>query len=379
MIRKINRIIQNWMREKRLFLGRVIWDNKKKSEKFNEKNIIENNNIKSILFLRYDGKIGDTVISTLMFREIKKRYPSIKIGIVTRKNNYEIIKDNPYIEKKYIYEKSLRKILKLAKKIKADKYDLLIDFSEMLRVKQMMFVNLCSCRFNLGYKKASWKLFDGSFDEPKGNYHITKLYQNVLKDLGIVNIDLSYELFFLDETKQKIDKLIDKYNGKKIYILNPFAASKHRELNEINIHKIIDIILQKKDRVVFLIGEKGNSERIKNITKHYDGKVFYPALDSIMETAYLIKKSQFVISPDTSIVHISACFKKNMIAIYRLDFHEENRKNSNLWAPNYPEALQVYSIDNSVKFGEEPDINKFDLGEIDNIINKSDKGEKNDF
>lgn len=98
MIRKLNRIFQDYMREKRLKIGRYIWDRKEKKEKIVAGNFIEKNSIKSILFLRYDGKIGDMVVNTVMFREIKKQYPSMKIGVVARGAAKEIIKNNPYID-----------------------------------------------------------------------------------------------------------------------------------------------------------------------------------------------------------------------------------------------------------------------------------------
>ena len=40
---------------------------------------------KSILFLRHDGKIGDYVVSSFIFREIKKQAPNTKIGVVCSK------------------------------------------------------------------------------------------------------------------------------------------------------------------------------------------------------------------------------------------------------------------------------------------------------
>ena len=50
-----------------------------------------------------------------------------------------------------------------------------------------------------------------------------------------------------------------------------------------------------------------------------------------METAFFNKKAVFIITPDTSIVHIAAAFKKKMIAIYREDLDIEV-KNKNLWS-----------------------------------------------
>lgn len=246
MIRKINRIFQNYMREKRLKIGKWLWDKKKNKEQIKEGNFIENNSIKSILFLRYDGKIGDMVINTLMFRDIKKRYPDIKIGVVAREGNAQIIKNNPNVDKIYIYKKNRKEILELSKEIAVEKYDLLIDFSEMLRVNQMMLINRCCARFNMGLNRENWELFDISYNFPIGSFHITKLYEKVLNTLGIKNANLEYNLYFNKNDKIKVDKLLEDLKNKEIFVLNPFAASKHREINRENIKKIIESILEKR-------------------------------------------------------------------------------------------------------------------------------------
>ena len=369
MIRKLNRIFQDYMREKRLKFGKWLWDRKENKEEIKSGNFIENNNIKSILFLRYDGKIGDMVINTLMFREIKRRYPYIKIGVVAREGNAQIIKNNSNVDNIYIYKKKRKEIVKLSEKIKKDKYDLLIDFSEMLRVNQMMLINKINARFNMGLNREDWQLFDISYNYPKGNFHITKVYEEVLNKLGILNPNLSYDLQFSEEDKKKVNILLEKINNKEKFVLNPFAASKHREINKENIKKIIECILLRENRVVFLIGEKSKEKEILEIIEKYSNKVIYPALDNIMETAYLVKKSDWIITPDTSIVHIAAAFKKKLIAIYRVDNSDNNQVNKDLWAPNYENGKQVFSIDLDAKFGEESDINKFDIKEIDKIIN----------
>ena len=131
----------------------------KKKKKIIEEKFIEKNNVNSILFLRYDEKIGDMVINTIMFREIKKQYPNIKIGVVTKGGAKGVIENNLYVDKIYNYEKSSKKIKELAKEISDEKYDLLIDFSEMLRVNQMMLINLCKATYNMGLDRKNWQNF----------------------------------------------------------------------------------------------------------------------------------------------------------------------------------------------------------------------------
>lgn len=368
MLKKINRVFQDYMREKRLKLGKYIWDKKKNKEEIKSGNFIENNDIKKILFMRYDGKIGDMVINTLMFREIKKKYPYIEIGVITKGGAKAVIENNPNVDKIYEYKKDRKSIKELSLKIASEKYDLLIDFSEMLRVNQMMLINLCKARFNMGLNKENWKMFDISYTKPVGYIHITEIYINILEKLGIKNIDINYELFFTEQQKSKVDELLKELNHKKIVVFNPFAASKHRNINLENIVKIGKIILEDKENILIFIGEEKRKKELENVMKELGNNTFFPELKDIMETSYLISKADLIITPDTSIVHIAAAFKRKLIAIYRLDGKAENEINRYLWGPNYKEAVQIYSKDFEVRNGEEPDINKFDMKEIENRI-----------
>ena len=370
MLRKLNRIFQDYMREKRLKIGKYIWDRKKNKEEIKSGNFIENNKVKKILFMRYDGKIGDMVINTLMFREIKKKYSYIEIGVVTKGGAKTVIENSPNVDKIYEYKKDRKNIKKLASKIADEKYDLLIDFSEMLRLNQMMLINLCKARFNMGLNKENWDLFDISYSKSEGHIHITEMYKIILKKLGITDIDTEYEVFFSENQKDKVDDLLKNIIHKKIVVFNPFAASKHRDLNLENILKIGKIVLEDENNILIFIGEKRRKKELENVIKELGKDAVFPELENIMETSYLISKADLVITPDTSIVHIAAAFKRKLIAIYRLDNKEENKINRYLWAPNYEGSVQIFSKDFEVKNGEEADINRFDIREIKKELKK---------
>lgn len=357
-IKKINRIFQDYMREKRLKIGKYIWDRKEKVKIIEGNNFIEDNNIKSILFLRYDGKIGDMIVNTLMFREIKKNYPEIKIGVVARGAAIDIIKNNPNVDEIYEYEKDREKIKKLAGKIKNEKYDLLIDFSEMLRVNQMMLINLCGARINLGLDRDDWDLFDVSLKIRDYNSHISQLYLKVLKFLGLKNIESRYDIFPTDNLIEKLD-----LKEKKYYLFNPYAASKHRSFSNENIIKISKIILEKGFQKLIIVADKDKRESLKKIDFLQQDKILIPETKNILEVAELIKKSNLVITPDTSIVHIATAFDRESICIYRKELGKEDR-NSILWGPNSEKAKVIF-VEEKIRDGEEVDINKIDLNKFE--------------
>ena len=376
LIKKLNRIFQDYMRAKRLKIGKYIWDRKEKSEIIKGNNFLEDNNIKSILFLRYDGKIGDMVVNSLMFREIRKVYPNIKIGVVARGAAMDIIKDNPNIDKIYEYHKDRKKIKDLALKIKEEKYDLLIDFSEMLRVNQMMLINLCGARFNIGLDRKEWKLFDLSIESDKDlkwTEHITNRYLAYLVKLGLKkeNIDISYDIYLKDEKKYEV--FFNEIKESKKLILNPYGASKHKSFSIETLEKIINH-LKNRDIAIILVYFGDKYKELEFLEKKYNNIYMPQKIESILDTAILIKKSDYVISPDTSIVHIASALNKKMITVYPPKGGKYGVDHL-VWAPKSEYSRVIFCKDKTGTY-DEIDINTFNFDEIKEeilkLINNSD-------
>ena len=370
LIKKLNRIFQDYMREKRLKIGKYIWDRKDKVKILEGNGFLEENDIKSILFLRYDGKIGDMVVNSLMFREIKKVYPNIKIGVVARGAAIDIIKDNPNVDKIYEYYKDRKKIKDLALKIKEEKYDLLIDFSEMLRVNQMMLINLCGARINIGLDRKDWKLFDLSIESGKDfkwTEHITNRYLAYLIKLGLKkeSIDISYDIYLKDE--KKYETFFYKIKENKKLILNPYGASKHKSFNIETLENIITY-LKDKDIAIILVYFGDKYKELEFLEKKYKYVYIPKKIESILDTAILIKKSDYVISPDTSIVHIASTFNKKMITVYPPKGGKYGVDHL-VWAPKSEYSRVIFCKDKIGTY-DEIDINTFNMEEMKEEILK---------
>ena len=401
-IRELNRKLQDFLRPKRLTLGRFLWDRKNSSflsfpdsrilklilfrmnfkcdkgkpkleygvKKIENKNLIKDNNIKSILFIRNDGKIGDMIINTLMFREIKKAYPQIKIGVVTRGANKQVIVNNPYVDKIYDYRKSDRELKDLASEIASEKYDLLIDFSEMLRVKQMKFINLCKARINMGLNKADWSLFDVSV-EPNVDFnwteHVTLRYRAYLDKLGIIKPNLDYDLNLSEEDKKFAKKEFEKIKENKVTVLNPYGASKHKTLSKNRLKEIIKYLTDKKNAVIFVYSPNKYKELKEFVNELDNNRVYLPiGIKTINHTASLIEKADFLITPDTSIVHIGTAYKKDGICIYPPNGGVYGVDHL-VWGPSNDNFKMIFCEDKKSE-KDEIDINTFKMEELKKFI-----------
>lgn len=137
--------LKNKLQMLRLSLGKYFLDKK------NGVNRITNVP-RNILFLRQDGKIGDYVVSSFVFREIKKFNPHIKIGVICTKQNAYLFKQNPYIDQLYyVKKKSILDYIKCGLAIQKEQYDLVIDPTIMIRNRDLLLLRLINAKHYIGY------------------------------------------------------------------------------------------------------------------------------------------------------------------------------------------------------------------------------------
>ena len=125
----------------------------------------------------------------------------------------------------------------------------------MLRVNQMMLINLCGARFNLGLDRNNWSLFDLSVESDKDfkwSEHITKRYLAYLLKLGLKSeeINLSYDIYIKDNSKYT--EFLNKIKESKRLVLNPYGASKYKSFSIDTLENIITF-LKDKDIAIILV------------------------------------------------------------------------------------------------------------------------------
>jgi len=320
------------------------------------------NTVKSILFLRHDNKIGDMVVLTLVFREIKKQYPAIKIYVLCGKDNKEIIKNNPNIDEIIEVNGRFFDDLSVYKVLKHKKIDVAVDFFIFRpRPKHLFMIRRINPAFLIGFRKQDYNMYDLSINCCLNELHISQRYKILLKELGVEASTLDYDMF-LDSIDEKNAGNLFKNVENKL-IINPFAASRHRSIDFEKLQSLINKLKEEKEFAIFIVCSKKSSHLIKGLK---GASVIETS--NILESSAYIKYCDCVISPDTSIVHIAAAFKKKMIALF-LDYSNEEEKINKIWAPNYDEAVQI-SVDTQ-NGSVSNDINNIDNDIIINEISKT--------
>ncbi|MDR3113747.1 MAG: hypothetical protein LBU09_05160 [Endomicrobium sp.] len=310
-------------------IAKFVLDKKTKQNK-----VFDISKTKSILFLRNDDKIGDMLISTLLFREIKKAYPHIKIFVLCGSCNKEIIKYNPNVDEIIELERNFFKNILKFRELAKRKISLIADFLPLNpKPKYLLMLKLLKPEFLTGYYKEQYNIYDFSFEKRSPLIHITDYYGIFLDFLGIKNPSFKYDLFL--NPNSAAAKYSDKDPQRKSIIINPSAASRHRRLSIDKLISLADLIGKSVKCRIFILSYGNVSESLKPLISE---NVLIFQSKSILDAAEIIKNCDLVISPDTSIVHIADAFNKKLISLYP----EMDRPDNIIWTPRYLHAVNLF-------------------------------------
>ena len=280
---------------------------------------LEFNKIKKLLFLRYDGKIGDYIITSWIYREIKKQRPDIEIDIVGISKNEKLFLNNKNVNRFYKLKKSKKPFMYfLAKKLRAENYDVIIDPTEHLRKRDIFFIKNIKAKVVFGYDKEEINIFNKNIGN--NSKRMKEVYAEILEQLGFSNLNMDYEIPLDKEAEEKVDKYLEKKKIDNYIVVNFFGAAKNKKINNENAIKLIDVLHMKyKDKKIIILDSPSDRKALDNILKNVldNERVYFYPNSTIFEAIEIIKKSILVVSPDTAIIHIADGFDKKIISFYK--------------------------------------------------------------
>ena len=322
------------LRKIRLTLGKLILDKKIPGK------LLPTN--PKIIVLQQDGKIGDYIISSFIFRELKKYNPLTQVDVICSPKNENLFKTNHFIDHFFVLDKKAPcAYTKMGEKLAKENYDVLINLPVQLRNRDLWLTRLIKAKNNIGYQKQNYKLFN--LDIPGGQLHFSQIYADSIKKCGVMNINSEYDIPDNSQQKEEIRNFIKDNQLENHIAINFFGAARSRKFTEKNIRKFIERfkVLNKK---VLLLTYPEMTPLLKDIVVDFPNAFIYENTQDIFDTIELIRYADVVISPDTSIIHIASGLNKKLIGFYKL----EDKENLIHWHPNSKNETHILSFIESV-------------------------------
>jgi ADP-heptose:LPS heptosyltransferase len=271
---------------------------------------------KSILVVQI-GKIGDMVLTTPLFSQLKELYPGSKLTVLASSLNKDIPLNHSSVDEVKTFKKDLlSNILLLNSSLK--KTDLWIDTKDNYSRTSEIFLKIFKPERSLGFNHEK-KIFDISLKDYMSGKHAVDINLSAVNYLkGSVEKTNARPSFDIPaDVQRKVDSVLRSSPYAKKILLNISAGDKSRYLQTGKWIDIINRIYQSNLYCFYLIGMDRDMESIDIILSQTKGlNTRFIRTRRILEASEVIRKCDAAITADTSIVHICSAFNVPVVALY---------------------------------------------------------------
>lgn len=305
-------------------------------------------NTKSILFFRYD-RIGDMIITTPVFRELKLAYPKIHIIVLSSKINRHILENNPFVDEVIInYKNNLIRDFFSLIKLRKRNLDVCVEFDHSVIPHAILRLKIINPKIIISvYKDGRYGvhgkelLMYDYYTNVTKKTHFRDIWLSTLEPLGVITKSNQYDIFCSDFQNKDATKFLEKFNKKILIGINTEGAVKGKKIQFTQLIEICKGLynLKKNIQIIILYSPNKRLKVKKQVAKiGLEFVTLSYKTTNILDAAAIIKNLDLVISPDTSIVHIASAFNKPIISI-----HENNKKSYKLFAPTSDINKTIFS------------------------------------
>ena len=300
--------------------------------------------IKKVLFLRDNDKFGDLIVSTIAIRELKRA--GKQVDVIAGLRNAELLRLNPHVDQLHVHNDKLFSVIKLALKLRKEKYDLLIDLrNEVPTYKDIVLMSWSKVRHVIGFNRELYPVFDVNLKEDFSlNQHAAWRNFALLEALRIDCKDCNrhYDVHIDSVEEEKVRTYLKNLPKQRTLLINLKGEGPFRRLDQAQLDAILDYMQSNYSGWnIVLTAKQEDLDGINTVGMQKSPfKTYFAAVA-------LVKHADVVISPDTSIVHAAAAFDKPLLALYEKD-RTSCYLNSRAWGPNNSRAIMVQSDEFSV-------------------------------
>lgn len=260
-----------------------------------------------ILVIRFSS-IGDIVLTTPVFRCIKKQLPNAEVHFVTKLSYKIVTANNPYIDHFFYLDNDLPFLIE---KLKKENYDYIIDLHNNLR----------SLKIKRALKKRSYSINKLNVEKflltnlninIMPSAHITKRSLDTVSALGVFDDGLGLDYFI---PKADIVKQSDIPTSHSAGFISIVIGATY-ETKKMPVHKLQELCY-KIDHPIILLGGKEDFNDAELIASVDPIKIYNACGKfNLNESADLVRQSKLVVSHDTGLMHIAAALQKPIISIW---------------------------------------------------------------
>ncbi len=278
-----------------------------------------------ILVTRAD-RIGDLVLSTPVFPELRKRFPSAYIAALTFTENRQVLEGNPYLDEVILYDKkgaqkNFSGVLAFASQISKKKFDVVIHLHATNRMHLMS--QLARIPVRVGWnRRMAWALTH-AFDDVKkeGKKHEVEYNFDLLAPLGISSPEKPELYFPVPENKEEKIRELIKARGisadRPLIVFSPSASCPSKRWPAERFGRLADLLAVKRPAWFAAIGTPADQPLIKKIQDQAKVRVEdFSGQFNLAELGAFLKSAVLLVTNDSGPAHIAAAVGTPVVSVF---------------------------------------------------------------
>lgn len=288
--------------------------------------------VNSVLIVKMDH-IGDMVLTTPVFRAVKKRYPDCFLGVVCSAKGKQVLLNSPFVDEVYEYNPNMfdrenknDAVTKMSDfnsvlQVRSRKYDVCISFRE--DYQNTVIQKILGARYNISFSSVDLpypELLSYMIPNP-GEMHMAEKNFELLKLIDVAKPEIletelfttenDYiwaEMFWKQQNLSAEDKVIGIIPGGG-WFLNWWQWEKYARLCE--------MLIEHDSRIkILLVGGDAEREVIRKIKGKCSYRLIETGRATLQQLVEIFKRVALVICNDGGIMHVASAAHIPIVALF---------------------------------------------------------------
>jgi len=267
---------------------------------------------KRILLIRLKG-IGDVILSTPLFRALKKKFPSAQIDLVTRSFCEPVVRHNPYLNRVILYPEkteSLGVLIQFVNRLRGEKYDWVIDLAAEPRSAWLTFLTGAPMKAGYAFRFREWA-FNQRIPKNKIRRYQGEVNLDIIRALGVPDQGNQTEIILDQDDKEWAARYFAKKEITELHYkvgLNPTGTWSSKRWPVAYWRELIGLICSQLAVKPILLGGPADQELIRQINAGLEQKTYVMPDTTLSQAASFVSHLDLLVGNDGTPQHLAQAF-----------------------------------------------------------------------
>src|SRR3989338_5755633 len=283
--------------------------------------------------------IGDCLFTTPLIHTLKDAFPKSKLGFLCNKRTAPLLRNNPFINEVFIYERDdfkqslsasklkwLKEFSSFIRQMKKARFDMAIDLSLSANFSFFLWLAGIKKRVGYNYKNRGFYLTKSVKLSGYENKHVVEYYNSLLELIATKPKYQDLELYLKDEDRFYTQDIFKEHhidNSAPIIALSAGGGASWGIEAEIKrwpkekFALLVNKIIEKYKVTVIILGDLKERDLLLNIETGHQNKVINLAgKTTLAQSAAIINRADLFIGNDGGLLHVAAALKRKTISFF---------------------------------------------------------------